>query len=90
MFQYHHESTRIIINYCIKLHQVARKGSKYGVPAPLLVQMEEDIDEEIQMEEEEEVYEEEAPPPPRRVVKQRVDQDFKSLDEMVHLYFVYN
>ena len=64
---------------------MARKGSKYGVPAPLLVQMEEDIDEEIQMEEEEEVtYEEEAaPPPPRRVVKQRVDQDFKSLDEMV-------
>ena len=74
---------------------MARKGSIYGVPAPLLVQMEQDIDAEIEMDDDSsdesssgDVVVEEvvaAPPPPRRRPqrKKQVDCDFKSLDEMV-------
>ena len=59
---------------------MARRGSKVGVPAPVLIQMEEDIDEEIEMEK---VSKEKNTPIPKKSVKQKVDCDFKSLDEMV-------
>ncbi|XP_076816383.1 uncharacterized protein LOC143462202 [Clavelina lepadiformis] len=67
-------------NVILCLLEVARRGSKFGVPAPVLVQMEEDIDNEIELEK---VAKERNEPPPRAPVKQKVTCDFKSLDEMV-------
>ena len=51
--------------------QVARRGAKYGMLAPQLIQLEEEIDAEIAGEE---------PPEP---AAQRVTCDLMSLDEMV-------
>lgn len=68
-------------NVVLCLLEVARKGSRYGVPAPLLVQMEKDIDEEIELNNSDDNEAEE--PVLKRPIKQRVDCDFKSLDEMV-------
>ena len=58
---------------------MARRGSKFGVPAPVLIQMEEDIDKEIEMEKAAKKRNE----PPPQPVEQKVTCDFKSLDEMV-------
>ena len=61
---------------------MARRGSKFGVPAPVLVQIEEDIDEEIEFDKRAQDLNE----PPPEPVKQKVTCDFKSLDEMVNLF----
>lgn len=73
----------------LKFNKVARRGSKFGVPAPVLVQMEEDIDNEIERDEHLHQRDEvdydyvEEPEIPKEPPKQKVAQDFKSLDEMV-------
>uniref|UniRef100_H2XPE8 GAR domain-containing protein n=1 Tax=Ciona intestinalis TaxID=7719 RepID=H2XPE8_CIOIN len=66
-------------NVILCLLEVARRGSKFGVPAPVLVQMEEDIDKEIELEKEAKKNNRKPPNPPQ----QKVTCDFKSLDEMV-------
>lgn len=62
-------------------YQVARRGSKFGVPAPVLVQIEEDIEKEIEFEK----RAKESDKPPPEPVQQKVTCDFKSLDEMVNI-----
>lgn len=56
------------------LLEVARQGAKYGMEAPMLVQLEEEIEAEMAGE---------SPPPPRT----RITNDHKSLDEMVGLKY---
>ncbi len=59
------------------MFQVARRGAKYGMLAPQLIQLEEEIDAEIAGEE----FEPPEPPVQRKTV------DLMSLDEMVsHSY----
>ncbi|CAH1231755.1 GAS2L2 [Branchiostoma lanceolatum] len=56
-------------SFVLCLLEVARRGAKFGMLAPMLIQMEQEIEEEIR---------EEAPPPPQRRVC-----DLSSLDDMV-------
>lgn len=60
---------------------MARQGSKFGVPAPVLIQMEQDIDNEI--EHDKKAQQKSVNQSPKSPVKQKVSCDFKSLDEMV-------
>ncbi|KAI8507283.1 cytoskeletal adaptor [Branchiostoma belcheri] len=55
-------------SFVLCLLEVARRGAKFGMLAPMLIQMEQEIEEEIR---------EEAPPPPQRRVC-----DLSSLDDM--------
>lgn len=77
---------------------MARRGSKFGVPAPVLIQMEEDIDKEIEQDlrdeklqhQSDDAYEEEIiEEPVREPPKQKVACDFKSLDEMVRYDIIF-
>jgi hypothetical protein len=63
-------------NVVLCLLEVARRGAKYGVPAPTIIQMEQEIDREL--EEEENNPSKPCTPPP-----QRKTCDMKSLDAMV-------
>ncbi|XP_077972312.1 uncharacterized protein LOC120344340 isoform X2 [Styela clava] len=79
-------------NFILCLLEVARRGSKFGVPAPVLIQMEEEIDEEIEQDLRDEQSEEECEEQEEEIIreppKQKVACDFKSLDEMIHLFQV--
>uniref|UniRef100_A0A8C4RUK0 Growth arrest specific 2 like 2 n=1 Tax=Erpetoichthys calabaricus TaxID=27687 RepID=A0A8C4RUK0_ERPCA len=69
-------------NFVLCLLEVARRASRFGMAAPVLIQLEEEIEEEIR---------EELELPPKEVVvakPQRRTSDFKNLDEMVSLYLV--
>nr|CAB3248285.1 GAS2-like protein 1 [Phallusia mammillata] len=68
-------------NVILCLLEVARKGSKFGVPAPVLIQMEQDIDNEIELDKRSK--QKNGNSTPKQPVKQKVSCDFKSLDEMV-------
>ncbi|MBN3291566.1 GA2L2 protein, partial [Polypterus senegalus] len=64
-------------NFVLCLLEVARRASRFGMAAPVLIQLEEEIEEEIR---------EELELPPKEVVvtkPQRRTSDFKNLDEMV-------
>lgn len=78
-------------SFILCLLEVGRRGAKFGMPAPLLVQLEQEIDREIAKdnakkkggsnEDDEEYdfdYEEDLEPPP-----QIITNDLKNLDEMV-------
>ncbi|XP_062887209.1 GAS2-like protein 2A [Mobula hypostoma] len=65
-------------NFVLCLLEVARRASKFGMLAPVLIQMEEEIEEEIR--EEMDLPAEVIPPKPK---PQRQLCDFKNLDEMV-------
>jgi len=58
-------------NVVLCMLEVARQGARYGMQAPMLVQLEEEIDAELETGE---------PPPPQ---PQRITCDLMSLDEMV-------
>ncbi|XP_067862007.1 GAS2-like protein 1 [Heptranchias perlo] len=65
-------------NFVLCLLEVARRGSKFGMLAPMLIQMEEEIDEEIRDAMEE--------PPDEEAFRPRAQRrlcDFKNLDAMV-------
>ncbi|NXA35227.1 GA2L2 protein, partial [Eudromia elegans] len=64
-------------NFVLCLLEVARRASRFGVSAPTLVQMEEDIEEELRQELEWPPGEAPLPRPPRR------PQDLQNLDQMV-------
>ena len=68
------------------LLEVARRGARYGMEAPQIIQLEQEIDAEIREEQEEEEIEEYVPPP-RKVIppkpRERWVNDLMSLDEMV-------
>ncbi|KAG2459346.1 MMP28 protein, partial [Polypterus senegalus] len=64
-------------NFVLCLLEVARRASRFGMAAPVLIQLEEEIEEEIR---------EELELPPKEVVvtkPQRRTSDFKNLDEMI-------
>ncbi len=63
-------------NVVLCLLEVARRGARYGMLAPRLVQLEEEIDRE-------ERGEEPPPPQPQLPHKPRIQVDMMSLDEMV-------
>ncbi|XP_078404825.1 GAS2-like protein 2A [Cetorhinus maximus] len=65
-------------NFVLCLLEVARRASKFGMLAPVLIQMEEEIEEEIR--EEMDLPSEIIPPKPK---PQKELCDFKNLDEMV-------
>ncbi|XP_032901865.1 GAS2-like protein 2 [Amblyraja radiata] len=65
-------------NFVLCLLEVARRASKFGMLAPVLIQMEEEIEDEIR--EEMDLPPEIIPPKPK---PQRQLCDFKNLDEMV-------
>ncbi|XP_067864086.1 GAS2-like protein 2A [Heptranchias perlo] len=65
-------------NFVLCLLEVARRASKFGMLAPVLIQMEEEIEEEIR--EEMDLPPEVIPPKPK---PQKQLCDFKNLDEMV-------
>ncbi|XP_067866026.1 GAS2-like protein 2A [Heterodontus francisci] len=65
-------------NFVLCLLEVARRASKFGMLAPVLIQMEEEIEEEIR--EEMDLPAEVIPPKPK---PQKELCDFKNLDEMV-------
>ncbi|XP_072909892.1 GAS2-like protein 2A [Hemitrygon akajei] len=65
-------------NFVLCLLEVARRASKFGMLAPVLIQMEEEIEEEIR--EEMDLPAEVIPPKPK---PQKQLCDFKNLDEMV-------
>ncbi|XP_075761041.1 GAS2-like protein 2 [Pelodiscus sinensis] len=65
-------------NFVLCLLEVARRASRFGMSAPTLIQMEEEIEEEIR----EEMA---LPPEDTPLLKpQRTPCDFKNLDQMVH------
>ncbi|XP_010222289.1 PREDICTED: LOW QUALITY PROTEIN: GAS2-like protein 2 [Tinamus guttatus] len=64
-------------NFVLCLLEVARRASRFGMSAPTLVQMEEDIDEELRQELDLPPGEAPVPRPPRR------PQDLQNLDQMV-------
>ncbi|NWJ08196.1 GA2L2 protein, partial [Crypturellus undulatus] len=64
-------------NFVLCLLEVARRASRFGMSAPTLVQMEEDIEEELRQELELPPGEAPLPRPPRR------PQDLQNLDQMV-------
>uniref|UniRef100_H3BDQ1 Growth arrest specific 2 like 2 n=1 Tax=Latimeria chalumnae TaxID=7897 RepID=H3BDQ1_LATCH len=64
-------------NFILCLLEVARRASRFGMIAPILIQMEEEIEEEIR-------EELDLPPVETPIPKpQRQRRDFKNLDEMV-------
>uniref|UniRef100_K7G551 Growth arrest specific 2 like 2 n=1 Tax=Pelodiscus sinensis TaxID=13735 RepID=K7G551_PELSI len=65
-------------NFVLCLLEVARRASRFGMSAPTLIQMEEEIEEEIR---EEMALSPEDTPLPK---PQRTPCDFKNLDQMVH------
>ena len=58
---------------------MARCGSKFGVPAPTIIQMEQDIDNEIEREKVSH-----ATGTVAQSTERKVSCDFRSLDEMVN------
>ena len=62
-------------NVVLCLLEVARRGARYGMLAPRLIQLEEEIDAEIQGKE--------PPPQVQQVPRPRRMNDLMSLDEMV-------
>ncbi|KAI1903488.1 hypothetical protein AGOR_G00027710 [Albula goreensis] len=64
-------------NFVLCLLEVARRASRFGMAAPILIQLEQEIEEEIR--EELDLPQEETPLPK----PQRHMSDFKNLDEMV-------
>lgn len=73
-------------SFVLCLLEVARRGARFGMPAPMLIQMEEEIDEEIsrsKLNPEQRKY----PRAPIPVQPPRTIYDLKNLDELVrHLY----
>lgn len=75
-------------NFILTLLEVARRGAKFGMDAPTIIKMEQEIEREMmidagELEPEEVNYADEEPEP---VQPQKVTIDFKSLDEMVQYY----
>uniref|UniRef100_A0A087XNY4 Growth arrest specific 2 like 1 n=1 Tax=Poecilia formosa TaxID=48698 RepID=A0A087XNY4_POEFO len=73
-------------NFILCLLEVARRGSKFGMLAPMLIQLEEEIEEEIRDQKESchSVEDEEEPEPEPYVWPQkRVLCDMRNLDELV-------
>ncbi|XP_061417187.1 GAS2-like protein 2 [Lethenteron reissneri] len=66
-------------HFVLCLLEVARRGARFGMLAPVLVQLEREIDEEIRLERQPEAQ----PPPPAAAQPQRKTCDLKSLDGMV-------
>ncbi|XP_032803118.1 uncharacterized protein LOC116939160 [Petromyzon marinus] len=66
-------------HFVLCLLEVARRGARFGMLAPVLVQLEREIDEEIRLERQPEAQ----PPPPPAAQPQRKTCDLKSLDAMV-------
>ncbi|CAG5113525.1 Oidioi.mRNA.OKI2018_I69.chr2.g7626.t2.cds [Oikopleura dioica] len=72
-------------NFILTLLEVARRGAKFGMEAPTIVKLEQEIEREMridagEVESDYSDYEEPEPEP------QKVAIDFKSLDEMVQYY----
>ncbi|CBY33108.1 unnamed protein product [Oikopleura dioica] len=72
-------------NFILTLLEVARRGAKFGMEAPTIIKMEQEIEREMRMdagevESDYSDYEEPEPEP------QKVAIDFRSLDEMVQYY----
>ena len=68
-------------NFILCLLEVARRASRFGMQAPILIQMEEEIEDEIR--EDLKLPPEETPLPK----PQRKAPDFKNLDQMVQTPF---
>ncbi|CAN0333111.1 unnamed protein product [Lampetra fluviatilis] len=66
-------------HFVLCLLEVARRGARFGMLAPVLVQFEREIDEEIRLERQPEAQ----PPPTPAAQPQRKTCDLKSLDGMV-------
>lgn len=65
-------------NVVLCLLEVARRGSRFGLPVPVLVQLEQEIDAEIAAEKEQNDFSSRRKHPPIKV-------DMKSLDELVSI-----
>lgn len=70
------------------LLEVARRGAKFGMLAPMLVQLEREIDREIAAEQRTDNLDDSDEEEPYGPIPQVVTNDLKSLDEMVSAFLV--
>ena len=64
---------------------MARRGAKFGMEAPTIIKMEQEIDREMMIDAGESVSSEDDHIYEPEVQRQKVAADFKSLDEMVRM-----
>ena len=64
---------------------MARRGAKFGMEAPTIIKMEQEIDREMMIDAGESVSSEDDHIYEPEVQRQKVAADFKSLDEMVRI-----
>jgi len=73
-------------NFILTLLEVARRGAKFGMEAPTIIKMEQEIDREMMIDAGESVSSEDDHIYEPEVQRQKVAADFKSLDEMVQYF----